>query len=44
MPFQTYYFIALLVIFGAIALAMTFSVKKHNEKMASKKSKRPRRR
>ncbi len=44
MPFQAYYFIAIIVIFGAIALAMTFSIKKHNAKQASMKSKKPRRR
>ena len=44
MSFQVYYFIAILVIFGAIAFAMSISIKKHNEKMAGKKSKKPRRR
>jgi uncharacterized membrane protein len=44
MPFQAYYFIAIIVIFGLIALAMSYSIKKHNAKMANLKSKKPRRR
>jgi hypothetical protein len=44
MPFQAYYFIALILIFAAIAFAMSISVKKYNAKMAAAKSKKPRRR
>jgi hypothetical protein len=44
MSFQAYYFIAIIAILGVVALAMSLSVKKHNAKMASTKSKKPRRR
>ncbi len=44
MSFQVYYFIAIIVVFGAIAFAMSLSIKKHNEKMAGMKNKKPRRR
>lgn len=44
MPFQVYYFLALIAIFGAIAFAMSISIKKYNAKMAAMKSKKPRRR
>jgi uncharacterized membrane protein len=44
MPFQAYYFLAIIAICAGIAVAMSISIKKHNVKMAAKKAKRPRRR
>ena len=43
MPFQVYYLIAIVVILGAVALAMHFSIKKYDQKMSSVKKKKRRR-
>jgi NADH:ubiquinone oxidoreductase subunit 6 (subunit J) len=43
MTFQIYYLIAIVVILGAIALAMHFSIKRYDKKMAETRKKKRRR-
>jgi len=43
MPFQVYYFIAIILILAGIALAMHFSIKKYDERMAAQRKKKRRR-
>ncbi len=40
MPLQYIFVLGTIVVFGAFALAMSFSIKKHNKKMAGMKKKK----
>lgn len=42
MSFQVYYIIAIILVLAGIALAMCFSIKKYDERMAAQKKKKKR--